>query len=329
MGIWSIGIGTTNRCNLKCAHCYSREKAYSDLNYDQVKHIINNLDVESINFGTGENILNNDYLRILDLIKERNIKMGLTSNGYTVMKLPDSYLKYFNDIDISLEFPSSEKQSLFRGEGSWDTALAAIERCKKLDIETSIACCMMNINVNDIPDFRMLMKEYDVNLRINTYKPVNTDEFVLTYEEFWNGFKNIMSSLRLVACSEPIVNAVLGISDSRSACGCGKKSLRVNPDGTILPCVYWNKSPYKIEDIQAINENTFDYIRSIPKECKKCKYVQSCGGGCEGRRLHSDLNKPDEYCPFIRGDVIELPYVKAESKDLVHSSYLCTTIFCV
>ena len=68
---------------------------------------------------------------------------------------------------------------------------------------------------------------------------------------------------------------------------------------------------------------------SIPKECKNCKYVKSCGGGCEGRRLYSDLNKPDEFCPFIRGDVIELPYVKAESKDLVHSSYLCTTIFCV
>lgn len=323
---WSIGIGSTNKCNLNCPHCYSRERKDAELSYQQIKHILDSLEVDSINFGTGENLLNKDFIKILDLIMERGIKTSLTSNGYTVKNLPKEYLEFFNDIDISLEFPNKEKQSQFRGKGSWDLAIGAIERCKKHDIETSIACCMMNINVNDIPNFDKLISAYDINLRINTYKPVNTRKYCLTYEEFWKGIENIFSRMKLIACSEPIVNAVLGIEHPRLECGCGRTSIRIKPNGAIMPCVYWNESDVNINNLDVLNESTFDYMHIIPKECLDCEHVSICAGGCEGRRLYNDLQKPDEYCPFLRGDKINISYELAGKKDLVHASYLCTII---
>jgi len=324
---WSVGVGSTNRCNFNCPHCYSRENKQSNLSYKDFELILDKLEVESINFGTGENLLNPEFLKMLNLVKERNIKASLTSNGYTVLNIPENYLRYFNDIDISLEFPDKIKQDNFRGNGAWDLAISAIEKCKSSGIETSIACCLMNSNVDEIANFDELINKYDINFRINTYKPVNTKEYCLSYEKFWDGIKSLFSKMKLVSCSEPIVCVVLGLKNPRASCGCGKRSIRITPDGMVLPCVYWDKSDLDIKNLDSLKPDTFDNMRIIPEECKKCRYVNSCEGGCEARRLYGDLSKPDEYCPFIRGEQMIIPYEKSKNKDLVHSSYLCTMIF--
>lgn len=54
--------------------------------------------------------------------------------------------------------------------------------------------------------------------------------------------------------------------------------------------------------------------------------VQLCAGGCEGRRVYRDLHSADEYCPFVRGEKMEIEYQLGTKKDLVHSNYLCTLI---
>ena len=323
---WSIGIGTTNRCNLNCPHCYSRTKNKSDLSYSDVEHILNSVEVDAINFGTGENILNNDFLKILDLIRERGIKTSLTSNGYTIIQLPERYLEYFNDIDVSLEFPNKEMQTKFRGEGSWNVANQALQRCVEHNIDTSIACCMMNINAKYIQDFDSLLEKYNINLRINAYKPVNTFQYCLTYEEYWGAIRNILAHFKLISCSEPILNAVLGIEHNRCSCGCGKTSLRINPDGGVYPCVYWNKNELTIQDIHKIKPETFEYMHVIPEKCKSCRHVDLCAGGCEGKRIYTGIDSPDQFCPFVRGEEINIPYTLGEKKDLVHSNYLCTLI---
>lgn len=326
---WSIGIGTTNRCNLSCPHCYSRSRNVSDLSCSDIERIINTIDVEAINFGTGENILNKEYLKVLDLVNERGIKTSLTSNGYTVLKLPQRYLENFNDIDISLEFPTKSKQDKFRGEGAWDLAIKAIRKCINSKIDTSIACCMMNININDIPCFDNIMEQYDIDLRLNIYKPVNTDKYCLTYDTYWNGIRSILGQFKIVACSEPILNAVLGIRANHHNCGCGKTSLRVNPNGEIYPCVYWNESNLTINDLSCLSESTFSDINILPEVCQKCEHKEICAGGCKGRRIYRSLKCADEFCPIVRGDKIEIPYMLGEKKDLVHSDYLCTLIVSV
>lgn len=324
---WNVGVGSTNRCNLHCPHCYSRENTRCDLTCNDFETLIDKLEIESINFGTGENLLNPDFLKILDIVHSKRIKTSLTSNGYSVMNMPTDYLNYFHDIDISLEFPEEKKQDLFRGVGAYKLAISAIEKCKKLGIETSIACCMMNNNVKEISGFSKLVNKYDINFRVNTYKPVHTKKYSLSYEDFWYGIKSLCSSMRLISCSEPVVCAVLGIQNFRESCGCGKKSMRITPNGKVLPCVYWNESRFDINTLDKLNEHSFDYMRVIPEKCKLCKYVQSCCGGCEARRVYNNLYEPDEYCPFVRGEKLYIPYTVSDTKDLVHSSYLCTMIF--
>ena len=52
---------------------------------------------------------------------------------------------------------------------------------------------------------------FEANLRVNVYQPSKTDRFSVSYEQFWRGFTQLLESTRLVATTEPVLAAVLGI----------------------------------------------------------------------------------------------------------------------
>ena len=142
----SVGIGTTGNCNLSCSHCYSKPLRGNTLTYDEIVSIIDGKKISSINFGTGENILNPDFLTIVDYCHDLGIKQSYTSNGYGVIAMPDETVRKFNDIDISLEFVDKNIQNDFRHGDSWNFVEKAIEKCRRLGVEFSIATALMNVN---------------------------------------------------------------------------------------------------------------------------------------------------------------------------------------
>lgn len=335
----SVGLGSTGNCNLNCPHCYSKPLRGYTLSFDEIAPLIEKGGIDSINFGTGENILNPDFPDIAQLCRKKGIKMSLTSNGYSVICLPEEELKWFHDIDISLDFPDKNTQNDFRHGESWDFVDKGIEKCRKLGIEFSIATALMNVNYKEIPDILARVAREKCNLRINIFKKVpkaGITQFALTYDEFWDAMKLLFDHGRLISCSEPIVNAMLNIPPIVPKSPCGRKSFRVHPSGAVVPCVYWPESNITISDIAksfetAWESDIFKQIRVIPQFClEKCDKVEVCGGGCASRRhLNGKLGEPDEYCPIFHKKAIpDIKVTRAkESKDLVHSSYLCTLIF--
>lgn len=331
---YSVGIGITNECNLQCPHCYSRAPTPSRLSLSDVKAICEKLAITSINLGTGESGLHPEWLKILEYLLQKDIRLGLTSNGYTVVNsIPRESLSFFNDIDISIDFPSREQHEAFRGQGSWDQAIKALEICSQAGVETSVVACMMNQNYDQMVHIGKLAVRLGANFRVNVYKPSRSRRFSLTYDQFWYGIRSLLSSFALLSCTEPIVNAMTGI-ELESGPVCGRKSLRVTPDGFIIPCVYWPKGDIRISDITkqkgAFQESgEFKKVFVVPERCLDCQYVTVCRGGCSARRLLRDaLEEPDEFCPIVRGEQIHLDYEMVSiRKELVHAGYLCTLIF--
>jgi len=55
--------------------------------------------------------------------------------------------------------------------------------------------------------------------------------------------------------------------------------------------------------------------------------VSACGGGCAGRRRLLDaLDKPDPYCPVVRGGARRLAVRMATSRELPKTESACTTV---
>ena len=324
---FSFGIGLTNECNLRCAHCYRPDMVVERLTLDDIRRVIGALPARSVNLGVGENGLHPQYAAILDEIAARGIRTSITSNGQSIAVLPDAAVKRFHSVEFSLDFPTQREHDLVRGAGNWRAVMESTQRCASLGVPTTITAVMMNTNYTRMGELATVAAGLGADLRVNVYQPSKTDRFTLGYEQFWTGFTTLLASARLVATSEPVLAAVLEIDDFAGP-ACGRSTVRVAPDGRVLPCTYWPDSTLTIDDLEARGEGIVDTdefvaARRPAAACDGCP----CRGGCAGRRaIAGDLDAPDPYCPFSRGERLHIDWEAAESRDLPKLSSACTTI---
>ena len=329
--MYSVGIGLTNDCNLNCGHCYRDKTQISYITLEQIKILCEALPIKAIGLGTGENILNPEFYQILDFLSKQKINISIASNGLTLTSISEKYLKFFHDVEVSIDFPTKKGQDDFRGNGNWDLVHQAIERCKNQNMNLTILTTLMSINYDKMDQMVDLARHHDVNLRVCVYQSVNSDKYHLSYHEFWEGFRLLLGASKLISCSEPIVRAALNLGDVYSPCG--YESIRINPRGQVIPCVYWGNCEESdqiplITDLPTLRERVIDsyyfkLARQIPPIAINCP----CQGGCASRRLiKGNLNSHDEYCPWCRGDQIILEWQQGPSSNLVRINNNCTTI---
>ncbi len=326
---YSLGIGLTNDCNLNCAHCYRDTQTINNISLAQVKEIISLIPVDSVGMGTGENALNPEFNIIVSFLHEQGVRINIASNGYSLTVMPEPILQMFSDVEVSIDFPTETEQDVQRGAGNWALVHEAIERCHQLGVEVSILSTLMCTNFDKMDQMVRLARSNGCNLRVNAYQSVKTENFRLTYTQFWEGYRRLFSAGLVVACSEPVVRAVMGLPDVQSPCG--RHSIRINPRGQIIPCVYWPVAPSDgptISDLPRLKEEILDLesfrlARSKPASVSDCV----CRGGCASRRsLNHNLDAHDEFCPWAKGEPIQMEWKPAPAKDLMRSGNVCTTI---
>ncbi|MGH7345369.1 MAG: radical SAM protein, partial [Candidatus Rokuibacteriota bacterium] len=324
---FSVGIGLTNECNLRCAHCYRPDMVVDRLTRADVRRVCEAVSVASMNLGVGENGLHSEYQGVLDELAGRGIKTSITSNSLSIDRLDDAQLVRFHSVELSLDFPTEDEHDAFRGQGNWRAVVTALERCADLKIPVTVTAVMMTINYQRLPALAHVAAGFGANLRVNVYQPSRTDRFTLSYEQLWGGFRALAAATRLVATTEPVLAGVLGLHDFRGP-GCGRSTVRIAPDGRVLPCTYWPGSRLTIADLERAGEDIveaeeFVAARRPPPACASCP----CRGGCAGRRaLTGHPDAPDPYCPFARGERIVLDWERAGGRDLPKVGSACTTV---
>jgi radical SAM protein with 4Fe4S-binding SPASM domain len=275
----------------------------------------------------GENGLHAEYQAILDHLRERAVKTSITSNGLSLEVLDDAAVKRFHSVEFSLDFPTEREHDGFRGPGNWRTVLRGLARCVDLGVPVTVTAVMMSINHHRLPALARLAAEFDANLRVNVYQPSKTDRFTLTYDQFWVGVRHLAEATRLVATTEPVLAGVLELPEFAGP-GCGRSTVRVAPDGRVLPCTYWPSSRLGVDDLVRLGEaiiatDEFRAARGVPAACAGCP----CRGGCAGRRaLAGRLDGPDPYCPFARGERLHLDWELTSGQDLPKVGSACTTV---
>ena len=329
---FSVGVGLTNACDLACAHCYRDTGRVDQLTESQVLGVCDALPVRSVNLGTGENGLHPEYAAIVRALGARGVKLSLTSNGYTIEHSSDETLGAFREMEVSIDFPTAAEQDAFRGAGNWQRVMAGIERAQRLGITVTVLSVMMKTNYRRLAEIAKVAFAAGANYRVNVYQPVKTDAFTLSYDEFWAGFRRLLAETRLVSTSEPILNAMLGQPFTEGS-GCGRQTVRVTPRGDVVPCVYWNKSDMRVEELASrgaegvLASPQFAMVRTVPDACRGCSFVTTCHGGCAGRRaLAGGVELPDPYCPLVRGETVDLEWAPAERRDLLKTGSACTTV---
>ena len=326
----SLGLGLTNECNLTCAFCYRDPTRTDRLSLHQVKSVMECLPVHSANLGTGENGMHPEFKAMLAYLRNRAVKLTITSNGHSVAVLEDDELRAFHDIEFSLDYSSQAEQDAQRGPGNWELIHQQAERCVRLGVPVTIVAVMMKSNYLRLADVAQVAKRFGAPLRVNVYQAVRSDLYALSYEEYWQGFRQLFERTDVIAIGEPLVRAMAGLP--RLDGGCGVSTVRVTPRATTQPCVYWPGSGEPLSELilagpKILNSAPFEQARTLPDACQPCELRDTCHGGCAGRRrLQGALSQPDPYCPIIRGERPRLQIRMAADRDLPKLSSSCTTV---
>jgi radical SAM protein with 4Fe4S-binding SPASM domain len=329
---FALGLGLTNECDLACSFCYRDPNRIDRLTLDQVRAVIECLPVHSVNLGTGENGMHPDFLSILDFLRAQPIKLTITSNGHSLAVLDDERVRFFHDVEFSLDYPTREEQDAQRGPGNWSLIREQAERCRGLGVPVTIVAVMMRANYLKLAKVARIARKFEAPLRVNVYQSVRTDAYALTYDEYWEGFRGLFAETDAIAIGEPLVRAMAGLPPPEVDCGCGAGTVRVTPRATTQPCVYWPGVGEPLANLLAAGEEILDSppfvsARKLPTACEPCEFRETCRGGCAGRRiLQGAPNEPDHYCPIMRGEQPRLEIKMANARDLPKLGSACTTV---
>ena len=126
---FSVGIGLTNECNLRCPHCYRPDMQLDRLTLHDVRQICDSIPVKSMNLGVGENGFHPEYRAILDYLAQRGINTSITSNSASIQMLHRRRSTAISQCRVLARFPHRVEHDAFRGPGtgtpSWWPASAA------------------------------------------------------------------------------------------------------------------------------------------------------------------------------------------------------------
>lgn len=164
--VWNI----TQRCNLKCVHCYAHAKNISfdsELSTTQGKSLLDDLatfGVPVILFSGGEPLTRKDLPELAEYAVKKGMRAVISTNGTLITPEKAQTLKKIGLSYVGISLDGMEEiNDRFRGvKGAFRAALQGIENCKKAGIKVGLRFTINKSNVSEIPKIFKLLEEMDI-----------------------------------------------------------------------------------------------------------------------------------------------------------------------
>lgn len=126
----------TNRCNLRCLHCYDeRHAATGDISMKIIDKVLEqgkDCGIEHLAFTGGEPTLHHSFAEIVHRVCETGYSYSFVSNGINFSKVYRILLEYrsgFIGLTFSLDGAQEETHDKIRGKGSYRRLMSAVSLC--------------------------------------------------------------------------------------------------------------------------------------------------------------------------------------------------------
>lgn len=317
--VLGLTIAVTSDCNFKCVYCYEKgvlDRQYMDLTTEGnicrfIQENYNLFDCLDVTWYGGEPLMNVGTIERLSnffikLCGEKNIKYyaSIVTNGYNLTKDNLELLKscYVTKLQITIDGSKeihNSRRPLQNGKGTYDRIMDNLSALKDELIPVSLRINTDKENCFCLEDVLKELQKRKLTSVVTPYiakvekgTSVNENEIGLSMKEFLiyrDNFATLMGQYGyLISDRENYPTRV------NSFCGCDKVNTYViGVDGAVYKC--WQSIGNKGECIGNINgelkerNNAFYYKcmmsdPSMDEECRECKYLPICMGGCPKRR---------------------------------------------
>ncbi len=263
----------TNKCNLKCKHCYqTNSSSSSELMFEELKAIADEIDLTlsrwkkdgRVAITGGEPFVRKDVIDLLTYLDQlpHIKKLGILTNG-TLIKQNIEFLKRLTKlhyVQLSLE-GRREINDEIRGKGAFDNVIESTRVVVDSGIPTRWMVTLHKKNVADVPFIIDLALEHNIDtLTFERLIPMGSGKslssYVLAPEELKKVFTYIVkrsdeeyskgSPLRILKLRTlwVLTDPKRAEKDSSTpiekevgaSCSIGMDSLCILPDATVLPC---------------------------------------------------------------------------------------------
>ena len=283
-----LELQITDRCNLRCKHCYIGDNIFSELSVKQIETILGEFEAMQglrVMITGGEPLMHGSFQKINAMLPGFFVRKVLFTNG---LLLDQSLLKILNvdEIQISIDGLEDAHDAL-RGKGTFKKALHAVEQAVGSGFEVSIATMVHNKNLGDFDKMdrifgKMGIKDWTVDIPCLTGRLRDNPDFMIPPEVGGKYLKYGHGE---------------GLHGGAGGYACGLHLMAVMSDGRIAKCSFYGDKP-----VGSIKEGLRECWRKIKPlrladlQCD-CDAVEICRGGCryrasqQGNPLGKDLYK--------------------------------------
>jgi radical SAM protein with 4Fe4S-binding SPASM domain len=303
----------TERCNLKCRHCYQNE-VLPEMTFTQIcdgiSNICNaieswkkeyNIDISPvIHFTGGEPLIRRDIFQIIRHAQSSGLSVSLMSNGTLITDEIARQLKEngIKDIQISLDGLEEVHDSI-RGKGSFQRTVRGIEKLIKSGVDTNINLTLSRLNSHQLPGMIKLAEDIGISaVSFSRLVPCGSGSTLikdmLTSQEIndiYHHFHNYGNNSVEVISRDPlaIVSAyqeeIPDVDFPIGGCAAGVFGITITSDGSIMPCrrmdlVIGNITEQSFRELWAESDVLWS-LRSreaYKGNCGKCLYWAICRG---------------------------------------------------
>ncbi len=322
----------TYACNLECVHCLSSSgrRDPNELSTAEAKAVLDelhNLQVFYINIGGGEPMIRRDFFELVEYSIAHGIGVKFSTNGAFIDAEKARRLTTLDylDIQISLDGTDAVTNDAVRGEGSYATAIRAMEHLRDAGfVEQNgpfkISVVVTRHNVDQLDEFRALADSFGAQLRVTRLRPSGRGA------DSWHGLHPTNAQQRqiyewLLAHGDNVLTGdsffhlnALGEENlpGLNLCGAGRVVCLIDPVGDVYACPFVIHDEFKAGNVRDVGgfskvwkqSDLFLELREPQSAgaCASCGSFDACQGGCMAAKFFTGLplDGPDPEC--VRGD---------------------------
>jgi mycofactocin radical SAM maturase len=313
----------TYACNLACVHCLSASgrRDPRELTTAEAEAVIDELQrmqVFYVNVGGGEPTVRPDFWHLLDHAVASGVGVKFSTNGVKLDRARARQLAAtdYVDVQISLDGATAEVNDRVRGEGSFATAVRALENLAEAGMrDFKVSVVVTRENAGQLDAFKALTDRYGAQLRITRLRPSGRGADV------WDQLHPTQAQQRelyawLLANGEGVLtgDSFFHLSAYGEAlpglnlCGAGRVVCLIDPVGDVYACPFAIHDTFHAGNVREPGgfagvwreSELFRDLRSPQTggACTRCSAYDSCRGGCMAAKFFTGLplDGPDPEC---------------------------------
>ncbi|HAM50119.1 MAG TPA: hypothetical protein DCP92_05290 [Nitrospiraceae bacterium] len=304
----------TERCNLRCKHCYQTGRGSSEMSLPEIREAVAEVSrlIEdwtqtydivfspSFNVTGGEPFLRQDIFEILEDIGRGGFDIYLLSNGTLITADRAKRLEALGvkGVQVSIEGPERVHEAV-RGKGTFHQALKGVQHLLEAGITVTLNTTLSEINAEYFMDVVDLASSVGVQrLGFSRLVPSGRGGELIDrmlkrerVRELYQAIASLHTNELKIVTGDPIASQMSSdTNDSGGAfpiggCAAGLSGLTFLPDGTITPCrrlaiPIGNLRKDSLREIWSTSE-VLGALRDKTKytgKCGRCKRWDTCRG---------------------------------------------------